>query len=78
MRGPERTNFDGVVTISNSRSSAPPHRPSFNDSDLMQIVGGAMSDLEGSTMGYDETGIRPRARDMNSGPEKGNFRQSIV
>ncbi len=36
------------------------------------MLGGASDVSEDPLGGYDETGIRPRARDMNSGPEKGD------
>ena len=67
MRGPERSHFDGLV---------PRPRPNFGDAHFRELIGAA-SDTEGSTMGYDDTGIRPRGRDLNSGPEKGNFSRFI-
>lgn len=44
----------------------------FGYSDLFDMLGGASDVSEDPLGGYDETGIRPRARDMNSGPEKGD------
>jgi hypothetical protein len=38
----------------------------------MDYHGGGASDVA-EEVGYDETGIRPRGRDLHSGPEKGNF-----
>ena len=40
-------------------------------SDSMDYLGGASDFAE--ELGFDETGIRPRGRDLHSGPEKGNF-----
>jgi hypothetical protein len=40
--------------------------------DSMDYHGGGASDVA-EEVGYDETGIRPRGRDLHSGPEKGNF-----
>ncbi len=43
----------------------------FGFSDLFDDMLGGASDI---SEGYDETGIRPRGRDLHSGPEKGNLK----
>ncbi len=67
-----RRRFFDVLPSASTTSTSTSTSGQFPLSDSMDYHGGGASDVA-EEVGYDETGIRPRGRDLHSGPEKGNF-----